>query len=454
MPFLRILTPGGLVTPDQLRQIAALARQYALGKIEFGFRQDILINCTDNQLIELKNQIVMAGFQAEAEVPIHPNIVSSVVAQNIFPQLSWLRSGDYLDIIDAFEFQPRFKINLVDPSQELIRPLTAELNFIASPTPSFWYLVVNFGRMSSPHIWPHLLDSEQIANWVEAIEQSSDNLDFDALYRSVTARFGGRTRPITQELQLTPKPYPHHEGIYRYNDRYWIGLYQRDNQFEASFLDALSELCIETKIGRLYPTPFKTLIVKDIEKEFIFKWEKLLGQWGIHTHHSSLELNWQLPDADVAAWQLKTELVEAFEQIRIRTSSLSFSIGKRSSETTSTIVIEPLTAQYEAFTIVYSPDFYIGNTAWETFATDIPRKYLPEALRRLTMKYYEQLDTNKKTILSRKAAETKTPTTNKVMQCHCCLTVADIPLPLPATYLCPTCDATVENFVATELMMG
>lgn len=458
MPYLRILAPGGVVTPDELQRLAALSRQWALGKMEVGFRQDLLLPCTDTQIPALRQQLGVQGFQVEDATPTHPNIVSSVVAQNIFPQLSWLRSGDYLDILDAFDFQPRFKVNLIDPTQELIRPLTGELNFIASSTPSFWYLVVNLPDLGGTHAWPKLLDGEQIALWVKHVESYwfgqralSKNVPystptFDELYEAVTAKFAGRTRPIQKELKLTPKPYPHHEGIYRYEDRYWIGLYQRDNEFEASFLEALCQLCIDSKIGRLYPTPFKTFIIRDIPKESIYRWEKLLGIWGIHSHYSSLELNWQLNDADAAALRLKTELVDAFERTRIRTSSLSFSIGQRNAETTSTIVIEPLSTNYERFRIVHSPDFYIGNTEWETFAGDVARKNLPEVLRRLALKYYEQLSTAKKSSITRKTAGIKPTTIQKVMQCKHCLTVAEVTSPLATSYVCPMCDAPAGDF--------
>jgi Nitrite/Sulfite reductase ferredoxin-like half domain len=463
MPFLRISTPGGVVTPDELQRLAALSRQWALGKMEVGFRQDLLLPCTDTQIPALRQQLGMQGFQVEDATPTHPNIVSSVVAQNIFPQLSWLRSGDYLDILDAFDFQPRFKVNLIDPTQELIRPLTGELNFIASSTSSFWYLVVNLPDLGGTHVWPKLLDGEQIALWVKHIESywferlaffkkvAHSTPTFDELYEAVTAKFAGRTRPIQKELKLTSKPYPHHEGIYRYEDHYWIGLYQRDNEFETAFLEALCQLCIDTKIGRLYPTPFKTFIIRDIPKETIYQWEKLLGIWGIHSHYSSLELNWQLNDADAAALRLKTELVDAFERTRIRTSSLSFSIGQRNAETTSTIVIEPVSADYERFRIVHSPDFYIGNTEWETFAGDVARKNLPEVLRRLTLKYYEQLSTAKKSSITRKTSGIKPATAQKVMQCRHCLTVADVTAPLSASYVCPMCNAPASDFLEVVL---
>ncbi|MFN8347608.1 MAG: hypothetical protein U0X91_21570 [Spirosomataceae bacterium] len=459
MPFLRISTPGGVVTPDELQRLAALSRQWALGKIEVGFRQDLLLHCTDTQLPALRQQLGRQGFATEAAAPAHPNIVSSVVAQNIFPQLSWLRSGDYLDILDSFDFQPRLKVNFIDPTQELIRPLTGELNFIASALPSFWYLAINFPDWDSTHVWPKLLDGEQAALWVKHIEaryfehkaNSGALPSFNALYEAVTARFPGRTRPIQKELKLNPKPYPHHEGIYRYNDRYWIGLYQRENEFEAFFLEALCRLCIDTKIGRLYPTPFKTFLIRDIPKETIYQWEKLLGLWGIHSHYSSLELNWQLPDADAAALRLKTELVDAFERTRIRTSSLSFSIGQRNAETTSTIVIEPLSADYERFRIVHSPDFYIGNTEWETFAGDVARKNLPEVLRRLTLTYYEQLSTAKKDGITRTTSGGKPASDRKVMQCQHCQTVAETEAPLPASYVCSVCDAPASDF--TEVVL-
>ena len=163
MPYLRIATQGGVITPDELQRLAMLAKKWALGKIEVGFRQDLLIPCTDSQRSLLRSQLMSEGFGVEEAEAVHPNIVSSLVAQNIFPQLSWLRSGDYLDILDEFTFKPRLKINLIDPTQELIRPLTGELNFIASPTPSFWYLVVNLSELGGIHVWPKLVDGEQIA---------------------------------------------------------------------------------------------------------------------------------------------------------------------------------------------------------------------------------------------------------------------------------------------------
>lgn len=455
MTFLRILTPGGVITPDELQRLASLTRQYALGKIEVGFRQDLLIPSSDGQLPILRQQLAEHGFKVEEANSAHPNIVSSVVAQNIFPKLSWLRSGDYLDIIDSFDFEPRLKINLIDPTQELIRPLTGELNFIASATPSFWYLVIKIPSLGKMRVWPELLDGEQIAQWVKTIESvlyySTSLINFEEFFQQVCSKFSGRTRRIEQEVRLTPKPYPRHEGIYRYDGHYWIGLYQRTNEFEAPFIEALSQLCKDTKIGRIYTTPFKTFVIRDIPKETIYQWEKLLGLWGVHTHYSFLELNWQLPDADAAALRLKTELVDAFERTRIRTSSLSFSIGERSPETTSTIVIEPLSDDYERFRVIHSPDFYIGNSEWETFAGDVARKNLPEVLRRLTQKYYEQLSTDKKTTLTRKTPGLQPIIMEKVMQCKHCLTIADMPAPLPASYVCPTCNAPAGDFVEVML---
>jgi hypothetical protein len=55
-------------------------------------------------------------------------------------------------------------------------------------------------------------------------------------------------------------------------------------------------------------------LIKDIREEDREKWEKMLGLHGINLRHSSLELNWQLPDFDQQALQLKNTLVQALEE--------------------------------------------------------------------------------------------------------------------------------------------
>jgi Nitrite/Sulfite reductase ferredoxin-like half domain len=455
--MLRIQTPGGIITPDELLRLSRIAKKAALGQIEVGFRQDLLVSCHDVQREKLQQMLIDEGFWVEDTTPEHPNIVSSVVAQNIFDKTTWLRSGDYLDVLDSFDFRPRLKVNLIDPAQELIRPLTGELNFIAAAsTPQFWYLVVNLPELGPHYVWDSLLDGEEIAQWVAEIERHwlSDNrpATFDALYRCTTKGFLGRTRPVQKELKLTPKPYPHHEGIYRYDDRYWVGLYMRDNLFSADFLEALCELCTETKIGRIYPTPFKTFIIRDIPKETIYQWDRLLGLFGIHSHYSSLELNWQLPDADPQALALKIELTEAFERINIRTSSLSFSIGLRTAETTSTVVVEPLSADYQIFKILHSPDFFIGNTEWAVFGESVERAHLPAQLQQLTRVYYHQLSTQKRTGLAR-ATSGLAPQSSQVWQCRHCLTVAEKSV-LTVDDACPTCDAPAEDFVEVAMAVA
>ena len=42
MNFLRIQAAGGYISPDKLQQLASVSKKYALGKIEIGFRQDLL----------------------------------------------------------------------------------------------------------------------------------------------------------------------------------------------------------------------------------------------------------------------------------------------------------------------------------------------------------------------------------------------------------------------------
>ena len=114
MNFLRIQAAGGYISPDKLQQLAVLSKKYALGKIEIGFRQDLLVNSTSKQLSELRNQLGINGFQVEEANATHPNVVSSMVARNIFPKTSWLRSGDYLDILNIGEAIARLEKPFLD----------------------------------------------------------------------------------------------------------------------------------------------------------------------------------------------------------------------------------------------------------------------------------------------------------------------------------------------------
>ena len=48
---------------------------------------------------------------------------------------------------------------------------------------------------------------------------------------------------------------PYYEGLNRYNEKYWLGIYRRDELFSIKFLKEVCMLCLQTGIkGNMFYT--------------------------------------------------------------------------------------------------------------------------------------------------------------------------------------------------------
>ena len=70
----------------------------------------------------------------------YQNICSSYVTVDLIPGKSWLVSYVYINILDSFDYEPKLRINVVDPSQGLVPLFTGNINFIASSMDNYWYI--------------------------------------------------------------------------------------------------------------------------------------------------------------------------------------------------------------------------------------------------------------------------------------------------------------------------
>ncbi len=66
------------------------------------------------------------------------------------------------------------------------------------------------------------------------------------------------TQPATQEVELPDFTLPYYEGFNRYGQRSWLGLYRRNEQFPIPFLLDVCALCLETRVGELCTTPWRS----------------------------------------------------------------------------------------------------------------------------------------------------------------------------------------------------
>lgn len=478
--LVRVFIRGGVVSPGDMMQILETAADFGNEVIHFGSRQDILfpVNIRSKAILDHTFQAIRTEYDFDGNN--YQNIVSSYVAADMLPATSWLHSDTYLYILDDFEkYRSRLKINLADPRQTLVPLFTGNLNFVASRQENYWYLYLNLPEYGGElQRWPALVFTFDVVRTVKALEAvylQQPGLPLADLFSQTMARVQVNNRPLTEDLELPRAPFPAYEGMNKMaGDKYWLGLYWRNNGYPINFLKALCELCVETNIGKISISPWKSFILKGIAEKDKIRYEKLLGKYGINMRHSSLELNWHLPVLDEEALQLKRYLVRTFDQNDISTEGLTFAVKTVPMELFTSIVVEknPV-SQYAGtydllptYQVLYCQDFNPNKRQYLTYARDVLQEDLAPLLMKLSLLYYEQLNNEPEVKAPKPAARKQVQ--KPVYQCADCLTVYDAAFgdpaagiaagtafaDLPATYTCSLCEAPKSHHHLVEVETG
>jgi len=470
----RLKINGGVLSPGELKYICEAAEGLGLDAISFGSRQDIIFpEAIDESKFSEFDKI---NFFKPKRDGIE-NIASSYVSAEILPSTSWLTSDKYLYVIEQFKKQQKLRINITDPQQRLVPLFTGNINFIASEHEDYWYLYVRLPGWQKTKMYPALIyswDMDKIQLGIENILQEEPET-IETVFDLVSDATNTNNRTVDKPLEVPFYPFPYYEGMNRIGtDRYWLGLYWRNNRYDTSFLKAMCDLCSECKIGKISITPWKSFIVKGIPLSSKLKWEKFLGKFGINVRHSMLEMNWHLPVNDKDALNLKKYLVTNFDQNDISTYGLTFGITSYGSDTYNftSIVIEknkqPETIGdfkiRDTYNLLYAKNFDPNTREYIMHVQDVDKVELPGLLMELSQLYFEQLGTEKDDeIFVDEVLETET---ESVYQCTDCLTVynesygdltQDI-LPntlfkdLPETYQCSLCESPKSKLTEITLV--
>jgi hypothetical protein len=148
------------------------------------------------------------------------------------------------------------------------------------------------------------------------------------------------TKPVEQPLKLPAFNLPYYEGLNRYNNKYWLGIYRRDELFSVSFLKEVCLLCLQTKVGQLCSSPWKSIIIKGIEEKDKLHWTNLLAHHQVNVRHAANELNFQVEDNCRDGLALKKYLVNYLSKDDMRTFGICIGIKTRTkSEVFSSILV-------------------------------------------------------------------------------------------------------------------
>ncbi len=275
---------GGIISPGDLYNILIAAGKAGIRDVSIGLRQQLLVKVVQEDCETFITELQLLGLKYETGTDQYPNVVSSYPAEEVFITQTWLSEGVYKDIFDLMDYEPRLKINISDSNQSFTPLLTGNINWVASlQSPHFWHLFIRFPKTNTVFEWNQLVYTNDVARISKELEQlifrypdkffdnkaAQGNELFALLHRENYI-----IKPAAYPAKLPAFNLPYYEGLNRYNDKYWIGIYRRDELFAIGFLKDICRLCLETKIGQLCATPWKSLIIKSIEEKDRSKWRE------------------------------------------------------------------------------------------------------------------------------------------------------------------------------------
>ncbi|AHF16324.1 rubredoxin [Niabella soli] len=472
---------GGIISPGDLHQVLSITEGTGIEQVCFGLRQQLLISGTKKQGAALEDQLRRAGILYEIDTDHFPNIISSYPAEDIFIMHTWLSEGVYKDIFDEMDHIPRLKVNICDSNQSFTPSLTGNINWVATAgSPHFWHLFVRFPKTNIIYEWDELLYTNDIPRFSKELEAqilNNKHLFYDQPDASGEVLFSR----IKKEQFITKKAVhpallpqfnlPYYEGLHRHNNKYWLGVYRRDELFSIAFLKDLCQICLQTKIGQLCSTPWKSIIVKGIEERDKHLWTDLLNMHALNMRHAANELNFQVEDGNREATALKQYLVKKLNDQDTRTFGLCIGIKTRNkSEVFSSILVKrkPVIALwgkalFYLYDILCAQAYNPNERTGFVFSRNKPKFLLGRALRNSVFDFYKTSRNN--TVLPHTIDVPKdiaiVQKEEWVHQCKNCLTVYDRHTgdpgnriaagtafeALPETYACPLCESGKPDFI-------
>ncbi|HXB06275.1 MAG TPA: rubredoxin [Puia sp.] len=401
--IVKINLSGGIVAAGDLYSIVEAAGRARVEEMQLGTRQQLFCKVADKYGPAFLKELDQAGIFYETEKEAFPNIVSSYVTEGIWGRSSWVSEGLYKDILDGFDFRPGIKVNLVESSQGFVPYYTGHLNFISSPVNNHWHLVVRRPGTGRLHPWKAGIYSPDIPRLCHLLETALPAVGEEGdwirrLTDTVHGRGGFPEQPQLPPPALPEFQLPYYEGFNRIGNKYWLGIYRREELFPTDFLKDVCLAALQTKVGQLYTTPWKSLLIKGIEEQDIALWEFVLGKYRMNVRHASNELNWQIEDLCPDGLRLKRYLVRLLDQDDIRTEGLSFAVKtKQGSGLPGSVIIRKQDGirpdqvkQLDRYSLSHTVDFDPHSREVVLYRKDLEKENLFPYLVSLCKEFYRR----------------------------------------------------------------
>jgi rubredoxin len=477
---------GGIISPGSLLNLLNAVEAASISELRFGLRQQALIDASLKDHLKLTYSLKSHGVYYEVNRDDHPNILSSYSAEEIFIKDSWVKEGVYKDIFDLFDYKPALKINISDGGQTFTPFFTGNINWIASRNTHFWYLYIRFPKTNTLYPWKELVYTNEIPRLSRHLEEmireqsetyfKNNEWDGKRINENLTKHLNILSKPVDKPLELPQFKLPYYEGYNSYGNKSWLGLYQRSELFSVAFLKDICRICMDTKVGQLYTTPWKSLIIKNIEEKHRPLWNYALNKHHINVRHASNELNWQVEDTNEEGLTIKHFIIRQFDKEDVRTFGLCLAIKTQPNSGLfgSVIVrkqfnlIRGKLKSLDKYDILYTEDFNPNSKNYILYRTGIQKEHLAIYLISLFKLYYDLQCTRVVMEIPDFKNEDEQPGKNiekVVHECRHCGTVYDEEvgepecniLPglsfsaLPDDYRCPLCESNKTDFLPIQM---
>lgn len=473
---------GGIISPGALKEILELAQTVRVSHVRFGLRQQMRLELPTplyKGFVQACNDKGIVAYPSKSALP---NIVSSYAAADTFTTDSWLREGAYKDVFDLFSYTPQLKVNICDGHQCFVPFFTGHINWVSSSSEHFWHLYVRFPKTGKLYRWKELIYTSDLPRLSQRIEEEiladkflfygNETADGDLLYSRIKALTAYIHKPSSDEPSVDFS-LPYYEGFNKAGDRFWLGIYRRDEKFPVAFLLEVCQICLQSRIGQLYTTPWKSLVIKNIDAGTRRQWDYVLGKYRINVRHAANELAWQVEDGTEKGLQLKAHIIRHFDKEDVRTYGLCFAVQTEpSSSMFGSVIIRKQQNKnphrlkaLERYDILYKKGFNPNGSETVLFREGVEKDFIGVYLVSLCKYFYEEQSVAP--LLTAENHLSQLPAKKAVSilhQCKHCLTVY-VPAigdedqgiapetsfeALPETYACPLCEAPKEAFVEVE----
>jgi rubredoxin len=469
-----VYSNGGFISPGELRKIAMIAQQFGAPCLQLGIRQEIRFVIEQDQIEPFKTRMQLLSLNYSIGLHESYNIICSALIKDILKTKVWLTEGEYRDILESFDFQPRIAINIVDPEQHAIPLFTGVLNFVASSSENYWNVYFSLPQQNEQGWMPILIQSDKIASFsmfIQTCIQSQDKISLSELMEELYQLDTWNFKKVDGFPSIPDYHFFPVEGFHANGNAQWLGIFNKSNEFSIALIDAICVEALESNIGTIYISPWDSFLFKNIASARIPFWEHLLGLYNVNTGHAAHELNWNMNEWNENSNEIRSYVNDYFRIKDKRTEGLIIGVNNDPNDNFYSIKIveEPLftlfgRSYFPMYHIRYKENFNPNNPVDKAFMDYVQKKNMPDFISYLIQEYYTKKKIQK---TKTEVKENTVPAVLKrkevfefVYQCNTCLTLYDPEFgdpdegivagtsfdELPPNYCCSICSNPKKGF--------